>query len=87
MIYFRFEITFKLSLLMKLEEEKIPTEDTTIMLGDFIAQIIIEEYLKNLPAKHTIHKKTNVKGLCNSTLKTIIMSYSELEHLENHKIV
>ena len=75
----------------KLEEEveKVPREDTLIVLGDFNAQIGKEEYLKQVVGKHTVHEDTNDNGLrmCNMAERTnMIVSSTRFKHPERHKV-
>lgn len=75
----------------KLEEtcENIPKNDILILIGDFNAQIGIEEQNKNVAGRETIHNKTNDNGekLCNlaAITNTFIMS-TKFKHKRHHKI-
>src|SRR3978361_1153587 len=75
----------------KIEEEieKLPREDTLILLGDFNAQIGKEDYLKQVAGKHTIHERTNDNGqrLCSLAARSnMIISSTKFKHLKRHKV-
>src|SRR3978361_1936150 len=75
----------------KIEEEieKLPREDTLILLGDFNAQIGKEDYLKQVAGKHTIHERTNDNGqrLCSLAARSnMIISSTKFKHPNRHKV-
>ena len=63
--------------------EKLPTQDTIIMMGDFNAQIGKENYISDVAGKHTIHTKTNDNGirLCNAAMTNgLLIVSTKFEH-------
>ncbi|XP_057666796.1 craniofacial development protein 2-like [Diorhabda carinulata] len=71
------------------EIEGIPKEDTTIVLGDFNAQIGQEDYIKQVAGKHTVHNVTNDNGtrLCNLAISTnMVISSTKFQHPYHHKV-
>ena len=74
----------------KVEEEieKIPKEDTLLVLGDFNAQIGREEYLNQIAGEFTLHERTNDNGqrVCNMAARTnLIISSTKFQHHMRHK--
>ncbi|XP_056640929.1 craniofacial development protein 2-like [Diorhabda sublineata] len=71
------------------EIEGIPKEDTTIVLGDFNAQIGQDDYIKQVAGKHTVHNVTNDNGtrLCNLAISTnMVISSIKFQHPYHHKV-
>lgn len=71
------------------EIEKIPKEDTILILGDFNAQIGKEDYVTSVAGKFTIHERTNDNGrrLCDLAARTdMVISSTKFKHLKEHKI-
>lgn len=75
--------------LLEEEIEKMPKEDTRLIMGDFNAQIGKEKFIEKVAGKQTIHEKTNDNGLrlCNlATSSDLIISSTKFKHKNYHKV-
>lgn len=74
---------------LETEYEKIPKEDTIIVLGDFNARIGKEDHLRQIAGKETIHEKSNDNGerLWNMAMRTnLIIGSTIYKHPSRHKV-